>query len=476
MRLNSASNAQHPLSAPRTSVALTAVIACLLLISCTTTVQPPTVAPAPVTVPVTVEVTRIVPQQVIVETTPTPPQACAPAEFEQATEIKIGAILPLSSPGALLKGFAMQTALNIAVTELNEAGGIRGLPVRLITYDSAGRPDIAAAYARRLIMEDCAVAITGVYHNQVAAAVAERAAALGAPFLISGAAADEITAQKLPQVFRLAPTESMLASMPAKWLAEVGDYNDDGLLFVVPIVDSRTLDSAQWQRMQAAFDEFGIQYETLPVDLPSSDFSSVIARIVTMEHLPDALFIFVGGEAALELHSQILASGIGPQKNTLIVNHDAALDSDLFWRLVPDGQGAVVGHVGPWVKTVSAQGQTFTLKYAQYLSRWPESFAFAAYDSIYLLADALERSPTPLGADVIAALQDANITLAAGRYYFPYTAANAAQNDSMPDFMWQQWPDAPVLYLQYTEAAQPSNEMPVIWPEIYRTVDTPVIR
>ncbi len=75
--------------------------------------------------------------------------------------------------------------------------------------------------------------------------------------------------------------------------------------------------------------------------------------------------------------------------------------------------------MGPWAKTVSPQGQTFAIKYAQYMGRWPEAHAFAAYDSVYLIADALERSSTPTGPDVIAALRLANVTLAAGRYHFP---------------------------------------------------------
>ncbi len=463
---------------PKPGIATICLIACLLLLACTATVQEPTAAPtpAPVTVPVTVEVTRIVPQQVIVETTPAPPQACAPATFEDAQEINIGAILPLSSPGSLLNGFAMQTALNIAVTELNEAGGIRGLPVRLITYDSAGQPGQAAAYARRLIMEDCVAAITGLYHNRTALAAAEKAAELDTPLIVAGASIDSVTAARHPQVFRIAPTDTMLADMPAKWLAEVGDYNQDGMLFVVPIIDSRTADADYWQRLQAAFDEFAIRHEILPVDLPSSDFSSLIARIVSLEHLPDAIFIFTGGEDALAMHAQILASGIGPQKNTLIINHEPALDSDLFWRRVPDGAGTVVGRIGPWAKTVSPQGQTFALKYAQYMARWPEAHAFAAYDSVYLIADALERSQTPTGPDVAAALRLANVTLASGRYYFPYTADNSPNGLTAADSMWQQWPDVHTLYLQYVEPGQPANEMPVIWPQTYRTVDAPVIR
>ena len=59
----------------------------------------------------------------------------------------------------------MQTAINIAVTDINEQGGIHGVPLRLVTYDSAGTPERSAQFAERLILLDCAVGIVGLYHN-----------------------------------------------------------------------------------------------------------------------------------------------------------------------------------------------------------------------------------------------------------------------------------------------------------------------
>ena len=466
----------HPLI-HRTAIPL--IVASLLLFACTATVHEPTATPAAesvtveVPIPVTVEVTRIVPQQIIVQATPTPPKACAPTAFEEAEEIVIGAVLPLSTSGDILKGFAMQTALSIAVSEINEAGGIRGLPVRLITYDSAGEPDQAASYIHRLATDDCAVAVTGILHDQAATSSAGRANALGIPLIIAGATTDAVPVEQYAGVFRIAPSDAMLAEMPAKWLAEVGDYNHDGALFVVPIVDSRKYEASNMLRMQKTLEEFGIEYETLPVDLPASDFSSVIARIVTMNRLPDAVLIYVDGEAALELEFQILAAGIGPQKNTLIVNNQAALDSARFWQVVPDGTGTVVSRIGPWHKTVTQSGQTFALKYANYFGHWPEHYAFAAFDAVNLLADALERSDSPSRDDLIRALAETDASLASGRYYFPYGILRP-DDASMPDHMWNQWPDAHTLYLQYDEPGQSSSDMPVVWPSVYRTTEGPL--
>jgi branched-chain amino acid transport system substrate-binding protein len=427
-----------------------------------------------VPIPVTVEVTRIVPQQIIVEATPVPPLTCAPSTFEEAEEIVIGALLPLSTSGDILKGFAMQTALSIAVSEINDAGGIHGLPLRLVTYDSSGAPDQAAGYAARLGKEDCAVAITGVLHDSTALAAASRASALGIPMVIAGATTDEVPLQQYPQVFRIVPSDTMLAAMAATWLAEVGDYNGDGGLFVVPIVDSRKYESKDMVRLQNKLDEYGIRYETLPVDLPASDFSSVIARIVTMDHLPDAVLVYVDGDAALELEQQIRAAGIGPHKETLIVNSEAALDSSRFWQIVPDGVGTVVNRVGPWHRTVTSRGQTFALKYARYFGHWPEYYAFAAYDAVHLLADALERSDSPSGNELVASLAAADLMLASGHYYFPYASHQISEPAPEDGSMWNQWPEVHTLFLQYDKPGQSSSEIAVIWPFTYRTSEGPL--
>jgi hypothetical protein len=59
----------------------------------------------------------------IVEVTPVPGR-CAPMDAAEVDEIKIGATVPQSAPGAVRGGRGMMTAMNIAVQQLNAAGGV----------------------------------------------------------------------------------------------------------------------------------------------------------------------------------------------------------------------------------------------------------------------------------------------------------------------------------------------------------------
>ncbi|GIV79248.1 MAG: hypothetical protein KatS3mg050_3642 [Litorilinea sp.] len=452
--------------------------ACLSLMGCQRSEAPSPTPPAPqrIEVPVTVEVTRIITQQIVVEATPTPPQACRPESLDQAEEIRIGAIVPLSKPGAARYGFSMQAALTIAATDVNDSGGIQGKPVRLITYDSAGIPERAAQYAQRLITQDCVSAIVGIFHSNVGMAVAQVAHTFGIPLVVAEARADEITAQTLPEVFRIGPTNSMVGRWPAEWMASTGDRNGDGRLLAVLLAENSTYGQILDERLRQWLPQFGIETQTLPVDLPADDFTSVIARIVAMDTLPDAIFLLVQGESALNLAQQLLGAGIGPQRQTVLVMNSVALNSPLFWQRVPEGTGTVVARVGAWESTVGEMGRAFAGKYRQYFDTWPEGYAFTAYDSLRLVADALNRATTPAGDDLITALEESDVELAGGHYYFPYGRANPPDGETVPAYMWHQWPDYPLLFLQYTEAGQDAAAMPIIWPEKYRTEEAPASR
>ena len=93
---------------------------------------------------------------------------------------------------------------------------------------------------------------------------------------------------------------------------------------------------------------------------------------------------------------------------------------------------------------------------------------FESYDSLFIVADAIERAGSTDAEAVIAALETTDIALAQGNYYFEYTADNAVPDD-VPAWMWHQWPDPAVLMLQYTEQGQAGVDAAVIWPLAYQT-------
>lgn len=451
----------------------TILLGLFLLLGCHAEASTPTM-PEPtfveVEVPVTVEVTRVVYQPMIIQATPTPRLPCAPQQTADAPMITIGALLPLSSPGALQAGFAMQTALNLAVGAINDKGGINGTPLRLLTYDSAGIAERGATFAERLILTDCAVSLVGFYHSGVALAVIDVAHRYGTPVLVAEANSDEITARGYPEVFRIAPSSAMLAAMPAEWLADVGDYNGDGILAAVVIGDNVSGSTTYFERIIQQLHSRDIAAELLTVDLPSSDFTAAIARILALPQLPDAIFIYLKGTPALTLHAQLLEAGIGPQRATLLVTHYAGLDGERFWEGVPDGVGTVVARIGPWPGAITPAGQAFAIKYDQQLGRWPEGYAFAAHDAVLLLAEAMRQSESLATPDLLAALRASDIELASGHIRFRITDPPTAGSEQ-PTHTYQQWLEPPTLYLQYTQPGQRSGEMTVLWPPTYRTGD-----
>ncbi|HQY92956.1 hypothetical protein, partial [Caldilinea sp.] len=72
-----------------------------------------------------VEVTRVVYRETLVTPTPAPLVPCSPERLTDSAEVVIGALLPLSTPGAWMRSANMQSGLNLALERLN-MGGVAG--------------------------------------------------------------------------------------------------------------------------------------------------------------------------------------------------------------------------------------------------------------------------------------------------------------------------------------------------------------
>lgn len=74
--------------------------------------------------------------------------------------IKIGLIAPLSGPSAA-SGEAIQRGMLLAMEEMNDAGGVLGRPLQLVTRDIPNDPDAGVAALRELVEKEQIVAIFG---------------------------------------------------------------------------------------------------------------------------------------------------------------------------------------------------------------------------------------------------------------------------------------------------------------------------
>ncbi|CAL9340497.1 hypothetical protein SUDANB96_00263 [Streptomyces sp. enrichment culture] len=121
--------------------------------------------------------------------------------------VRIGALAPLTRPGWAEAGRHLLAGLELAVGDVNEAGGIDGRPLELVVRDTAADPRRAEAAVEELARLGVA-ALAGEYHSVVARAAAARADALGLPFLCSSAVLDALTEAPTQRVARLCPPQS----------------------------------------------------------------------------------------------------------------------------------------------------------------------------------------------------------------------------------------------------------------------------
>jgi len=135
--------------------------------------------------------------------------------------VRIGALVPLTRPGWVEAGQHLLAGLELAVREVNEAGGIVGRPLELVVRDTAADPQRAAAAIAELARLGV-TAVAGEYHSVVARAAAARADSLGLPFLCSSAVLDALTEQPTQWVARLAPAQSRGWQVYADFLLNAG--------------------------------------------------------------------------------------------------------------------------------------------------------------------------------------------------------------------------------------------------------------
>lgn len=106
--------------------------------------------------------------------------------------IKVGIVLPVT--GKLAKfGEIEKLSFEMALEEINAAGGINGRPLEFLIEDTTGKPDVGRSAAEKLISQNHVVMLGGGYSSSVTAAIAGLAINKGFPFLVNTGSADNIT-------------------------------------------------------------------------------------------------------------------------------------------------------------------------------------------------------------------------------------------------------------------------------------------
>jgi ABC-type branched-subunit amino acid transport system substrate-binding protein len=389
---------------------------------------------------------------------------CAPMDAAEVDMIKIGVPLPMSAPGAVAGGLAMQYAINIAVDELNANGGVLGKPVQPIFYDTQSLPERGTAAGEYLITQECVVAVVGEYHSSAGVAMNEVVHKYHIPTVFAETWNDGITAAGYEESFRIAHAYSMVAAADVNYIS-----NLEGSEFVVIVTENTDYGLPAADQTKEALAAIGIETEIYSADKGVADYSAIITRIQAGTH-PDIVMTLTTGEDSYNFENQAIEAGLMPSADTICIANQVAVQP-AFWDAVPGGNYCSFRKVGLTPAAANDVTKAFEQEYRKRFDIFPESFALEAYDSMMIMANAIENAGSLDPDAIIDALEATDIDLAQGHYYFPYGKNNPVP-EGEPDWMWHQWPDAAVLFLQYFEEGQSSDEAAVIYPEVYQTHGT----
>ena len=376
--------------------------------------------------------------------------------------IKIGGLAPLSAPGSVTGGEAMRVAMLLAERDINAAGGVLGCDIEVVIAATEGLPEKSRAMMESLITQDGVVAIGGGYHSSVGVAGKDVANDRGVPVVFAETWNDTITGDKQKYIFRIAPLSSWASGVIWKFAAQA-----PGVKKVVIITENTDYGIPAAAECEKGLGSKGINSVTFGVDIGTQDFAGIVERVKAEN--PDYVIVLLTGEAGYNYTQQAADAGIGPQDMMFHANQ-AGLESKAWWENVPDGNLAFMARVGVPETLYNDSALKMAADYKSQTGKdGVESYALEAYDSIGVIAQAINEAGSTDGNAIVTALENISHEGTLGRIYFPYGTKKDPSEDGKGDEWWHQWPDPAITMVQYQKEGEPSNTMTIVYPDVYKT-------
>ncbi len=312
-------------------------------------------------------------------------QATAPQENASASgekEVLIGGIGPLTGDYANY-GTAARNGAQIAVDEINAAGGVNGMKLVLNYQDSAGDPDSAVAAYGKLIDQGMDVSLGGVLSGETASIVA--AAKEDGLLVLTPSASADAAITGNDSAFRVCFTDSSQGTASANYIADNQLATEVAVFYQSDIDYSVGLYRAFEAQCQASNITIK-EVQTFTKDT-STDFSTQINAIKDS----GAKLVFIPIYAAEASTFLTQAAGKLPE-GTVYFGCDG-LDG-ILGKVSDVSVAENVMLLTPFAADDPAENvQSFVKAYKQANGdATPDQFAADGYDAIYAIKAAIEKS------------------------------------------------------------------------------------
>jgi branched-chain amino acid transport system substrate-binding protein len=322
-------------------------------------------------------------------------------------KLRIGLLLPYSGTYAAL-GHNITDAMKLAATE--HGGKLGGREVEWVAVDDESDPAKAPANVNKLIAGEKVDILTGPVHSGVAMAMMQIVRQEEVLTIVTNAGAQAVTgALCAPHVFRTSFSNWQTSYPCADVLLKAGQKKAVLMFW----------NYSFGQESMAAFKEGyakggGTIVKEIAVPFPSTEFQANLSEIASLK--PDAVFVFFAGAGAAKFVKDYAAAGL-KEKVPLY-------GSGFLTEGVLGAQGAAAEGIKTTLHYAdgldNAANKKFRAAFKKTTGRDADVYAVAGYDTVNVLAQALQKVKGDTGArkELIAALESTRIDSPRGPFRF----------------------------------------------------------
>ncbi len=295
---------------------------------------------------------------------------------EKSAEIKLGAVLPLTGDTASY-GKNAQNGIDLAVEEINQAGGLGGKKIIVAYEDDKGKANEAVNAMNKLITINKVPVIMGSAGSSVTLAMAPVANKNNIVLITPISSSKELTDKGGAYFFRVCPSDAFQSRILADWIWDKG-YKTVGMIYV-----NNSWGQGLKDEFIASYEKKGGKVVTAEATMEGQkDFKTVISKV--MGSKPDALFTPTYG-----IEGGIMLKQLKEMKAKLpIFGADVWSSPEL---LTSAGNAAEGIYLTLPAKPSGAKYDAFAQKFKAKYGKEPDVYAAYSYDMLQIIAQGLKE-------------------------------------------------------------------------------------
>jgi branched-chain amino acid transport system substrate-binding protein len=302
--------------------------------------------------------------------------AGASGAFAQNT-IKIANIVELSGAGAT-SGTNFKNGVEMAIKEINAAGGILGKKIESTTSDTQTNPGVAKGLTQKAVDEDVFAIFGPVFSGSIMVSMAESRKA-GIPNFTGGEAA-AITQQGNPYVFRTSFGQAQSFPKLGRYIADGAKLKTLAVIYVNNDFGKGGLDNIK----KALANTNTKIVSEISTDSGQVDFSAAVLK--AKQSGADGVFSYSNEEESARILRELRKQGW-----TKPVIGETVLTSQKVIELAGDAANGAVGHVGLTVDAPNPEVLKFKAKYYQEYKYISDHNGIKGYTGVYIMKAAIEK-------------------------------------------------------------------------------------